>query len=170
MDGRQFDDLLRTLTGTRRAAIASLLAAMSGLASLTVADAKKKRKKKRKKGCRGCPACTSCVKGKCRAVPDRTACGGECQECMGGQCVNKPADTVCSANGRCLAGICNARPTCQGFNIGGCQQLGEEICCSEVCDTSTSPTGGICTKASIGQQCKANTDCTSGACVGYRCQ
>ena len=30
MDGRQFDDLLRTLPETRRAAIASLLAALGG--------------------------------------------------------------------------------------------------------------------------------------------
>jgi hypothetical protein len=168
MDGRQFDDLLRTLPGTRRAAITSLLAAMGGLASFPVADAKKRKKKKKR--CRGCAVCTSCVKGKCRALPDHTPCGGACQECTGGRCVNKPAGTPCGGDSQCLDGICNSRPTCQGVNVSGCLQLGAEICCSEICETVTSPTAGTCAKASAGQPCKVNLDCTSGSCLGYRCQ
>lgn len=162
MDGRQFDDLLRSLPGTRRAALASLLAALGGLSNLPAADARKRKKKR----CRGCRVCTSCVKGKCVAVPDHSPCGGACQECAGGQCVNKPAGTPCGGDSQCREGVCNPRPQCISAGVGGCTAVPN--CCSGACDDP--PAGGVCTQASVGQQCKVNADCTSGACVGYRCQ
>ncbi|MFN8662124.1 MAG: hypothetical protein U0075_09555 [Thermomicrobiales bacterium] len=166
MDGRQFDDLLRSLAGTRRAALGSLLAAVGGLAILPAADA---RKRKKKKGCRGCRICTSCVKGKCVPVPDRTPCGGTCQECMGGQCANKAAGTSCGSDNQCLGGVCNSRPTCVNGGVSGCTEQTAANCCSGVCEPLTT-TVNVCAKAAAGQQCKSNDGCASGACVGYRCE
>jgi hypothetical protein len=162
MDGRQFDDLLRSLAGTRRAALGSLLAAVGGLAVLPAADA---RKRKKKKGCRGCRVCTSCVKGKCVPVPDRTPCGGQCQECMGGQCANKAAGTPCGGDNQCLDGVCNARPDCISAGVSGCEAIPN--CCSNDCQPGA---GGICAAGGAGKPCKVAADCTSASCVGYRCQ
>lgn len=162
MDGHQFDDLLRTLARSRRAAIVTLVGAAAGVVGLPDTAAGKKRKKKKKK-CRGCPACTSCVKGKCVAVPNFTPCGGACQECQGGQCVNKANGTTCGGTNQCLNGVCNPQPNCISFNVGGCDGALQE-CCSGVCD------GNVCTKGIAGRPCKVSGDCVSGQCVGYLCQ
>ncbi len=160
MDGHQFDDLLRTLAHSRRAAIVTLVSAAAGLAGLPAADARKKKK------CRGCPACTQCVKGKCRTVPDRTACGGVCDECVGGQCVPKAAGATCGGTNQCLNGVCNARPDCLSAGEGGCAV--HQNCCSGDCP-GTPPTHDFCLQGITGTPCKVNADCTSEECVGYRC-
>jgi hypothetical protein len=170
MDGRQFDELRRALTGTRRAALASLVAAVSGLSHIPVTSARKKRKKKKnKKRCRGCWVCTYCVKGKCRSGLDHTPCGGECQQCIGGRCVSKPADTPCSTDRKCLNTVCNLRPTCDGFGVQGCAPPLAAVCCSDVCEFMSLPMG-TCGKAAAGKPCKVNFDCASNVCAGYRCQ
>lgn len=165
MDGHQFDDLLRTLARSRRAALVTLVGAAAGVAGLPAAEAKKKKKKKK---CRGCAICKECVKGKCRSLPDRTACGGVCQECIGGQCVNKAAGETCGGTNQCLNGVCNVQPNCAGFNVSGCGTLGPAICCSGLCSPNPPPFD-TCFAGAAGKPCKVNLDCTSNQCVGYRC-
>lgn len=168
MDGHQFDDLLRTLAHSRRAALVTLVSAAAGVAGLPDNAAGKKRKKKKKK-CNGCSVCQKCVKGKCRPLPDRTACGGVCQECMGGQCVNKAAGETCGGTNQCLNGVCNVRPDCiSALVVSGCASPGF-FCCSNDCDEAGAAGAGLCLQGASDTQCKVNFDCLSGQCVGYRC-
>lgn len=159
MDGYQFDDLLRTLARSRRAAIVTLVGVAASMAGLPAAEGKKKKKK-----CRGCPACKECVKGKCRPLPDRSACGGVCDECRSGQCVAKANGTSCGGTDQCRDGVCTVRPDCISAGVSGC--IAVPNCCSGVCGPGS---GGICTIGASGRPCKVNGDCTSGQCVGYRC-
>jgi hypothetical protein len=169
MDPSHFDAAVRSLTAgpSRRALLGrvagGILAALGFVAS-DGAVARKRKKRKKKKKCRGCRVCTECVKGRCKAIPDHTACGGSCQECIGGQCVNKPDDTVCDPDveGRCLDGGCNPDPDCISEGVSGCPIAGQ--CCSGVCEA------GICQAGAVGTPCHDNGDCTSGSCLGYRCQ
>lgn len=167
MDGHQFDDLLRTVARSRRAAIVTLVGAAAGMAGLPDTAAGKKRKKKKKK-CNGCSVCQKCVKGKCRPLPDRTACGGVCQECMGGQCVNKAAGETCGGTNQCLNGVCNVRPDCiKAITVSGCTLIPN--CCSGNCDTAAFAGAGQCLTGAAGTPCTTASDCTSTQCVGYRC-
>jgi hypothetical protein len=169
MDSERFADLVRSLMAhaTRRGALGTAL--LGALGALGVgwqgADARKRKRKKKKK-CRGCPTCKKCVKGRCRPVPDFTPCGGDCQECQGGQCVNKANDSACDDGGKCLDGVCNPRPECTDGNVGGCEP-NPTSCCSGTCDVP--PPGGVCQLGSAGAQCKANSGCISGSCIGFRC-
>ncbi len=146
MDGRRFDDLLRSLTDSRRSLLGGSLAAFAGLLVIATADAKKKKKKKPcKKKCKdGC--CTKKF-GKCikpaQQTEDECGTGGEiCHPCISEPC-GAGCDTCC-ANNECVAEISNEQ-----CGIGG------EACFScppgQLCNA---PDPGCCAKP--GEACGSN--------------
>jgi hypothetical protein len=142
MDSRQFDDLLRVFSHSRRAAIASLLALASGWGA-TVSEARKRRKKKRRKKRKRSRSCApSCSDKTC----GDDGCGGSCGECFQGTCTSgvctcKPEDEFCG-------GACRA--TCSGL-----MQRNPETC--ECCGKVERP-------------CSSNAHCCSGKCASGQCK
>jgi hypothetical protein len=145
-DGRRFDDLLRSLTDSRRSLLGGSLAALAGLLGMATVEAKKKKKKKpcKKKCSDGC--CTKKF-GKCikEAQQTPTQCGtdGEiCRNNCGGSGSCKDECTTCCAGDECVdsgqqsneqCGIggqdCFACPPGQACNAPGpgcCARKGEE--------------------------------------------
>lgn len=142
MDGLQFDDLLRSLTESRRSLLAGMLAGVTGLSSLNGADAKKKGGKGKGKGGR------KGKKGKKRPTAcNASTCNG-CCESPEGDCLQGDDHDVCGKSGE----------TCHA-----CDTLG--ICDNNECCI---PLGGAC---QYGKCCKfPKTECSDGyCCVGvYR--
>jgi hypothetical protein len=103
------------------------------------------------------------------ASPIRSRSGrrcGVCQVCSGGGCVL--ADNVaCGADGtgRCLLGVCNARPTCDQ-NGTECSTTCHTCCCSGECIGFPD---GSCSQSTSGEPCDRNADCANNNCVGYVC-
>ena len=185
MDGRRFDNLLRSLTDSRRSLLGGALAGIAGLLGGASVGAKKHHKKKKpcKKKCKdGC--CTG-KHGKCikPAQQSSTQCGtgGEiCRStgCGGGGC-GAGCDTCC-ANGECVdAGqisneqcgtggqTCFACPVGQACNAPGegcCARLGAE-CGSNSVECCTTSAGvyacedNHCCAPNHSPLCTENTDC-----------
>jgi hypothetical protein len=153
MDGRDFDDLLRSLTESRRSLIGGALAALAGALGIRGTEAKKKKKKPCKKKCRdGC--CTS-KHGKCiklaQQTPTRCGTGGAiCSaNCSGTNCAQTCG--TCCADGDCIdAGqISNEQCGVGGEACFACPA--EQIC--------NAPGEGCC--APIGATCDSANDCCS---------
>lgn len=192
MDGSQFDDLLRALSRSRRTILGASFAIVSGVAGLTVTDAKKKKKPCAKKCKDGC--CTGKF-GKCIKPAQQTATrcgtGGEiCRSnCGGGNACGAGCDTCC-ANGQCVdaeqisneqCGIngqsCFACPPGQACNAPGegcCARKGAECgtngveCCSKFFETC-GPDNFCCVEN--GGPCAQTTDCCDDedVCDGGQC-
>jgi hypothetical protein len=138
VDGQQFDDLVRTLSYSRRWLLG--LGTALGLAPFH-ADAKRRKKKKKKKnktspcqpqcsgrtcgadGCGGsCGGCSGefvCTAGTCRCPAGESTCGagccGACQACADARqiCVMEPgSDGAICTGGACCGGAC-CPPACQ---------------------------------------------------------
>lgn len=194
MDGRQFDDLLRSLSQSRRTILGGMAAAAAGVLGFTQADAKKKKKKPCAKRCKsGC--CTSKF-GKCiqPAQQNSTQCGtnGEiCRSNCGGEACGAGCEACC-ANGSCIdvsdisneqcgtgGEACFSCPPGQSCNAPGpgcCARHGDTCrtnglpCCSsifETCgpdNTCCSETLGSCDDTS--DCCDQERDiCENGSCV-----
>ncbi len=146
MDDRQFDDLVRRLSGSRRLLLGA--GAAFGFTPF-LANAKKKKK------CKGCTECQACKKGKCRLKPEGSACiGGLCKS---GGCACFNGFTSCQ--GRCIAEdqCCSAADCGQG---GSCQ---DGTC---VCAGGFKRCGNRCIPQAA---CCDNSDCTGGkTCLGSR--
>jgi hypothetical protein len=124
-------------------------------ASATERASAKKNKKHHKQNCRPCKKRKN---GRCRG--------------------NKPNNSSCKGDGRCLKGICNPRPTCSPAGLGPCYPS----CCSGGCIDIFDPgTGGFtplgCPCSSVGRPCHETSDCCQPpsepvprSCVGYVCQ
>jgi hypothetical protein len=166
MDPVRFDQLLRSLMRRypslmRRYPRRWLNQAVLGLAvgsvlgaSATERAAAKKHKNNKKKNC---PPCKKRKNGRCRG--------------------NKPNNTVCKGDGRCLDGVCQPRPTCSPAG-GPC---GIPPCCATGCIDIMLPGGEIvpggCPCSSAGRPCYETSDCCQPpsepvprSCVGYVCQ
>ena len=165
MDADRFDTLTRSLTaaGSRRRALAAVLAGSLGVLGST-ASAKKKKKKKGKNKDRN----TDCPQSK----PNR--CGDKCckpsEACIKGKCVNHCNDgkknfgeTGVDCGGTCIDPPGSGFGTCV---IGqGCDDDGD--CFSAVCEVTAS-----------GQKqcvfCRASRDCSliapdRPACINFEC-
>lgn len=156
MDGSHFDTLARTLgtTGSRRRALAGLVAGALGLLAFRAEETeagkrKGKRKKRRKKGGVKCPSgYTACGK-QCVDLRDNTQHCGACfvvcspgKTCCSGVCANlQDDDNHCATCGhRCLtredetprlnaAEICS-NGACVECSLAGTIETGEpRICC-----------------------------------------
>jgi hypothetical protein len=181
------DTLARALAGfSRRGLLAGAGALGAGLLFGGVPESVlgKKKRKKRKRCAPRCGPCAKCVGGRCKAVANRTPCG-RCRECIGGACVdlldgticgtscercrggaceNVADDAACDGDGKCFAGVCNARPECAG--VGGSCSFDED-CCGGNCNASFKCFG--LPSMPDGAECQVNDDCVSGRCRGYRC-
>ena len=177
MDGQQFDELVLSLTASRRLLLGGALATAAGWLGVSDADAKKNRhKKKKKKACR-------------RNCSDRTCgsdgCGGSCgacganQLCRGGTCcVPDPVATTCA--GRCgtWTNNCGQPVTCpscptgqQCLSNGSCAQAcGPGIACPSYCQGCSVPNTEGATHCVAGndptacptQTCSSTADCPTG--------
>lgn len=158
MDGHQFDDLLRSFSHSRRAAITTLLAAAGGWESLAIVEARKKRKQKRKKRKGGsCGDCFggTCAAGTCTCAAGYEVCRGACliacppalrrnpDTC--GCCIGSPSVLPCVSGEQCCSGDCTGG-VCQGRN-------GQETCTFNEQCASMECQSGVCT-------------CTGNVCSG----
>jgi hypothetical protein len=166
MDGLTFDTFTRSLTvaGTRRHALAGLLAGALGLLAAQAESAVAKKKKP-------CPPCKKRKKGKCKgSLPDGAACvGGACQ---GGRCV--AALPPGPSGPTCYDGVRNGNET--GVDCGGpdCSPCPSGQACSHRADCVSALCQGTCQQCSAGTPCGAdvngNCGCQAGTCftaVGF---
>lgn len=193
MDSRAFDDLLRSLTDSRRSVLGGSLAALGGLLGISAAQAKKKKKKKpcKKKCPDGC--CTAkhgqCIRpaqqtpAQCGAGGEicRTNCGGSgsCQDgcdtcCAGDVCVDagQISNDQCGTGGEaCFA--CPPGQACNAPGAGCCALKGAACgsngvtCCNEFSQICQSD---VCCVRN-GGGCEQTTDCCDEAdvCEGGQC-
>jgi hypothetical protein len=147
METTRFDQITSTLgeTSTRRGALRALAAAAFGLGSVAVLGSQESAAKRRKKGKKKRPTCQG-----------------------------QPDDTPCNGDGRCLNGVCQARPTC-ATSPTSCANatmtpVVDRACCSSTCGA---PFAGQtwCTKSATGQPCYETNDCSliADTCRGYVC-
>lgn len=129
MDGRHFDEMLRSVAESRRTLMGGSLALLAGALSLHASEAKKRRKKKCKSpkvkcGKQCLPAGACCTSADC----------GVCQTCSGNACVLAPAGSPCGVGGRCNGTSCIAEGSF------GCTS-DDDLCAGEnvACPTSTTP-------------------------------
>jgi hypothetical protein len=163
MDEDRFDALSRIIgtPGSRRRAVATALGGVLILLGLADPDDAPARKK--------CPSCKRRKHGRCKKKkPDGAVCpGGKCE---GGRCVVVPpppcqgkADgTSCGGIQQCSGGVCATPPGCRNLIC-----LSPIQCCSGFCNPSPQDT---CALSNSGQSCSVAADCSSGNCVGFRCQ
>lgn len=101
MNADRFDALARSLgaTGSRRAALPALAAALGGAVAAL-------RPGSIAAGCRRpCGSCRRCKNGRCRPKPNGAACG-LCRLCTEGQCQTAGDGTACGDGGVCSGGQC----------------------------------------------------------------
>jgi hypothetical protein len=137
MDGSRFDTLARSLgtTGSRRRALAGLLAGALGLlafrAEETAARKRKGKPKKRKKGGLTCPSGYTACGQQCVDIKDNTLHCGACfvvcspgKTCCNGVCANlQDDDNHCS--------VCGQR--CRTNDIETARLSAAEICSNGAC-------------------------------------
>jgi hypothetical protein len=152
MGGTRFDSLTRSLSNTpsRRHVTRSLggvaVGALGGLGIAGAGAGKKGKRKKKNKG------------GQCPECPPALSCTGQTD------------DIPCNGTGKCLAGVCNPRPTCNSGTCGPPSNTGDTGCCGGYC-LGTGPTQpGVCRPGEVGHQCSSNAGCAQHNCAGYRCQ
>jgi hypothetical protein len=144
MDAPRFDDLSRTLAGSRRSLVGGALAALAGVLAAADADARKKRKKKRRKG--GCrPNCADRACGS-------DGCGGSCGGCGATQVCHGGACCLPESRGAACAGRCGTRTNNCGQPVACATCAGGRVCLGN----------GSCAIA-----CTDNNDCD--ACGGGAC-
>ncbi len=151
----RFDEITSTLaaTSTRRGAL-RFLAAAFGVGSVAVLGSKESAAKRRRGG------------KKRRRKP--TAPPPPCQ--------GQPDDTPCNGDGRCLNGMCHARPTC-ATSATECPNatatsVVDRACCSSICSARLPFSGkAFCAKSATGQPCYDTNDCSllADTCRGYVC-
>lgn len=181
MDGRQFDDLLRSLSENRRSLFEAALGATLGLLGLAEVDAKGKKKKKKcaKKCADGC--CTGkhgkCIQSAqqnasqcgtggeiCRTncggsvPPPPASCGAECSGCCDGTtCIalGNHDQSHCGAGGvACFA--CDSNQICLSAKC--CGKRGHSCGGDGECCLGTLCNDGACC-ASNGSECTTSSDC-----------
>lgn len=143
MDRSTVDGLARALatSGSRRAALAIVAAAVTGGVVVETADAGKKKPKP------------------CKV----------CERRAGKKCKPKLDESVCNGSGLCFQGQCISRPACLGNLEGPCTSVGANtLCCGGYCDIAGGMT--FCTQSSLNEPCLTTDDCETGACIAYRCR
>ena len=164
MQGSDFDNLMRSLTESRRSLLGISLGGTLSFLGLARADAKGKKKKK-KPCAKKCPdGCCTSKNGKCIA-PDQqnaTQCGsgGEiCRSDCGGRqnCGAGCANGCCTGAGTCVAG--------SQQNVSQCGS-GGETCrdCGANHDCRNQACCGF-----LGAECVLPRDCCDGGCKDFRC-
>jgi hypothetical protein len=112
------EDLTRSLIqpGSRRAALAGLLASSLGLFRFAAIDAKKKRKKKKKKTASLVPGpqspSTSCSDGLQNGSESDVDCGGSCTRCLNGK--------TCTTRNDCAGALCSGNICAECASHGQC--------------------------------------------------
>ncbi len=160
MDGREFDNLLRSLTESRRTVLGGILAALGVALGTSSVVGKKKKKKCAKKCADGC--CTS-KRGKCiqPAQQNATQCGtgGEiCRTNCGGQ--SPPLPETCGAT-NCPGGCC-AGTTCEFSTKDHCGVGGATcVACAATQDCFVGKCCGVARHT-----CTSDNDC----CINVRCE
>jgi hypothetical protein len=149
MDGHQFDALIRTLAGSRRALFGGAIAAVAGVGSLPGGEAKRRRKRckapKVKCGKKCLKAGSCCRDSDC----------GPCETCSGKRCVVVPDGSPCGVGGECNGTACIREGA---FGCAASMDF-----CTEgskrACPRSTTP-GAFCVENAAGK-----TLCVTGGCV-----
>jgi hypothetical protein len=157
LDSRRFDALARTLSAarSRRRLVATAISGALGTLGLAQVEAA------RTGNCKPtCGECEQCKKGACKKKNGK-------KRCQKGRCEPKANDSPCSGNGKCLAGTCNLPPVCIQAS-GDCSVADPGACCSDVC--AELGVRDFCLAGASGKDCLASTDCSSGTCIGFRCQ
>lgn len=168
VDELRFDGLARALggSGSRRQALAALVAGLGSTLLLTDVEAKRKKRKKKKKPqpplptpCNAaCPAgqvCCgdACLPGNCCSAAQCTdAARSVCENnvCVAGACTNRcPAGQVC-CGAACVPGDCCTRAECTDAS--------RALCLNNTCAPCTAS-----------QQCGAGRVCCSGECRAVAC-
>jgi hypothetical protein len=179
MDGSTFDRLTRTLmlAGSRRRALAGLLAGTLGLLGSHVEDAAAKKKP--------CPPCKKRKQGTCKKKkPDGTLCAGG--TCQGGKCIlatcsdgitnGTESDVDCGGScARCGNGkSCSSRDDCIGAlcinNVCSvCSAIGNE-CFSDAhgaCTCRNGIIGPVCTSSQPLAEVLSFAACPPGTTVQH---
>jgi hypothetical protein len=149
MDGNQFDNLARAITGSRRALLSGALVAAAGWLGVGDAAAKKKRKRKKRKpkarpNAFGClevgAACTSaahCCSNICQGKKGKKHCKAhDTGECLAGQLLGQcggetiPCTSSSGAPGRCEITTGNAAYCAGG---GDCRPCAKDADCQALC-------------------------------------
>ena len=156
MDQSRFDSLTRLLarTGSRRAAIAAALTAITGGAIVASSET-------------GAQACivrgSSCATGTCCAG---TTCDAKAKKCLttaGGSCA---VSTQCASGLKCKNGTCDGAMVCRALRES-CVQSASTCCANLSCVARKN----ICLGTSGYSGCTANDDCVSGlVCFSGTCQ
>ena len=198
MDGSSFDRLTRRLsvTSSRRAGIASLLAGALGIAGVSAADAARGAGRRHEKlACRNdqseCTASEQCCSGICRVKPG----SGTGYRCVGNH--KKKAKKDHKKDG-------GAATTCHGLDEPGCWpygQVGGDCCADLYCEGHPTLNDTVCVECidlgffwsplapccagtvqgisnlvdvccvASGQACSADSDCCGyNGSPGYTCQ
>lgn len=156
MDSDRFDRLSRAMTrpGSRRSALAALVAGAlaSALAPSVEVDAKKRKKRKKRKSGNPAPACSpigqpcgsggccggaTCQGAVCRCPDGMGRCGDRCvgpDGCAAGHACDKSAAVdVCPGASTCTGQNASGQKVCCGIDrVHGCE-FGPQACCSGEC-------------------------------------
>ncbi len=148
MDGTEFDDLIRSLSQSRRSLLGSAAATAAGLlaAPLANANARSRRKHKNRKGREAKPNEFGCIEV-------RDPCRGD-DDCCSGVCDGKAGKRRCQAHdsGGCVADAAGA--TCGPGNVTCTTDLGEAGACA-----TTTGNAGYCRGATYDLPCQTDVDC-----------
>jgi hypothetical protein len=163
LDSSQFDELIRSLTGSRRSLVSGALAVTAGWLGISGANAKKKHKHKHKKR-------------KPKAKPNAFGClnvGDACQseeQCCSGICEGKKGKRKCVAHN---ASVCGTdTDLCTTGQLTLCNVTSPSSAC-----VVTTGQAGFCGDFTDGgdklcRDCRKDTDCqeefgAGAACVSY---
>ena len=122
------------------------------------------------KQCKVSADCTSndCVANVCQSGTAGTCTDGAQDgtetdvDCGGGTCAPCPVGKKCQISADCASNACDANTlTCVATQCSDHLKDGNE--------TDVDCGGGTCPPCAVGQQCKVNSDCTSGDCVANVC-
>lgn len=186
MDDRQFDDLLRTFVTARRPLLGATLAALGGLTSPLLADARKKKKKKKKRGpntpCD--PPCGrgECYRGRCscNSRDNLFMCGETCcwtgDTCIDNACCTAArscAGTCCPEGQECVDDFtcCPRDQLCRGRETDTCCPAGQrcnwdgDTCCdpAQYCWGECCPAGQVCVNEKV--CCPEDQACGDACCA-----
>jgi hypothetical protein len=157
MDGRQFDDLLRTLTDSRRSILGGSLAAVVSWLGIAETTAKKKRKKREKK--RRCNA-QNCAHGCCKTPH--------------GPCGSGVVDWECGFAGKPCK-VCTGTTSCREPERGACCQMPSGDCTATRCcyehAGQTACVDGKCCIIHDSFACKSSLECCEPTpfCINGKC-
>ena len=182
MDGRQFDDVVRALTQSRRSVLGGVLAGVAGMLGVTDLGAKKKHNKKRRCTAQNCAhGCCKTPHGPCGSGVVDSECGSggkPCQVCRGTtHCLEPERGGCCQGP----SGDCSATTSCcyehAGLTAcveGKCCIIHDGLACAsslDCCEPKPFCIDGKCTSGCFGEESQCGESCCEAGkqCFGTVC-